>query len=542
MSTNRFHSLFLPVAQNSSRIIDGRSTRTTEEANIDRITVNTRSKLEIIVGSEDHLNPITCEAANVAMRTPIHKSTEISVLCKCPCPAPPPALVWPLITDSSPLFSTVAPIVTMEPENGLVVNESTSMVSIYCTYQANPSTLLHNETVWYKDGHVLDTTNSDHYATNFAESPVLTILDVTRGDSGHYYCSMANELGSGVPQTYVHLNVLYPPTVSLLVHPTPSADYQIKEGDNLRMICDITDGNPRNASRMRWLKNNGETVSELDSETSTQKELTWLSITRSLTGNYTCQAISDAGISKPSNEVEIVVHYPPGKSIIRLLDEPYAVKGKNITLECIVNDPGRPDNIEFHWENSDGMIFESRKSILHIANIRLVNRGNISCSAVNQIGFGPRGHYELIPYAPPSFINALPPVIGVNENFRSGDSSTSNDGTFAYDDTARPIDTTQTISAYCRVECFPSCHIQWYRNNQLLDNSTGEYTITETILPEEFLLNRFPSVVSTLTWNLSSIGHLDRVRDSGITYSCISSDNMVGPAVQSNTKFQVECK
>ncbi|OTF79477.1 hypothetical protein BLA29_013156, partial [Euroglyphus maynei] len=59
-------------------IIDGHSIQNTIETNIDRITVNSRSKLEIIVGHQDHLNPITCEAANVAMRTPINKSTEIS--------------------------------------------------------------------------------------------------------------------------------------------------------------------------------------------------------------------------------------------------------------------------------------------------------------------------------------------------------------------------------------------------------------------------------------------------------------------------------
>lgn len=49
---------------------------------MDGITVNTRSKLRIVVSHQDHLKPITCEAANVAMRTPINKSTEISVLCK----------------------------------------------------------------------------------------------------------------------------------------------------------------------------------------------------------------------------------------------------------------------------------------------------------------------------------------------------------------------------------------------------------------------------------------------------------------------------
>ena len=66
----------------SSRVIDSHSMKNDEEPNADGITVNTRSKLEIVVGHQDHLNPITCEVANVAMRNPVNKSTEISVLCK----------------------------------------------------------------------------------------------------------------------------------------------------------------------------------------------------------------------------------------------------------------------------------------------------------------------------------------------------------------------------------------------------------------------------------------------------------------------------
>nr|XP_027199908.1 hemicentin-1-like isoform X1 [Dermatophagoides pteronyssinus] len=534
------------VWRNGSRIIDGHSIQNTIETNIDRITVNSRSKLEIIVGHQDHLNPITCEAANVAMRTPINKSTEISVL--------------------------FAPIVVMEPQNGVTVNESTPMVKIYCTYKANPSQLLENETIWFKDGRRLDMSDRNKYIIESAiNSPTLVILDVTRNDTGHYHCTLANTFGSGVPNSSIYLNVLYPPIVSLLVYPDPSSsNYLLKEGDDLRMVCDIHDGNPRSASRMRWLKNNGETFSELDGDTSTQKELSWLSIPRSLTGNYTCQAISEAGASDLSNEIEIIVHYPPGKSIIRLLDEPYPIKGRNLTLECIVNDFGSPsDHTEYHWENSDGMVFESRQPILTIQNVRIVNRGNISCSAVNEVGFGARGRFELIPYAPPRFINSLPPTIGVNEDFRSSTSfsessysnynqnemntaswngngqtygyMTGNDGNGLSKSSSS--ESSELVTLYCRVECFPLCSLHWYRNDQPIDNSTrSEYRIIEEQLPEEFLLNRFPGIESTLTWNISKSGRskLDRVRDSGTTFSCVSSGNLVGPSVRSDSRFQVE--
>lgn len=464
----------------------------------------------------------------------------------------------------------------MEPQNGLTVNESTPMVSIYCTYYANPINLLDNETIWFKNGRPLDTTDRTRYSLSSTNHPTLTILKVSRNDSGLYHCSLANSLGSGVPNTSVTLNVLYPPIVSLLVYPDPSSDYLLKEGDKLSMICDILDGNPRSASRMRWLKNNGETFSELDSDTSSQKELSWLSIPRSLTGNYTCQAISEAGPSEPSNEVEINVHYPPGKSIIRLLDEPYPIKGRNLTLECIVNDRGRPsEHTEYHWENSDGMIFDSRQSILTIQNVRLVNRGNITCSGINEVGSGARGMFELLPYAPPRFINPLPATVGVNENLRSSTSlndksdangyisayshqanhnrfNNGNEETYGYvtndlkDSNINVLGPSDTINLYCRVECFPLCSITWYRNDQPIDNGTnnGEFRIIEEQLPEEFLLNRFAGVESTLIWNISRSGRtfLDRIRDSGTIFSCISSGNLVGPSIRSDSKFQVECK
>ena len=483
------------------------------------------------------------------------------------------------------LFS-VAPIVVMEPRAGLVVNESEPMVSIYCTYTANPSGLLENETVWFKDGRVLDTSTGvpGHYSTSVASYPILTIRNVGRADSGHYYCSTANQLGAGVPDSAVFLNVLYAPTARLTVVPDPSGSVDpnlIKEGIELRMVCEVVEGNPRNATRMRWLKD-GQLMSELEGETAERaKTLTQNGITRELTGNYSCVAVSEAGASRPSNSVPVVVRYPPGKALVRLLNEPYPVKGENLSLECIVGDRGRPsDSTEYHWVNADGQTFESRGPVLRINGLRLVNRGNISCAAVNEVGFGPAGVFELIPYAPPRFINPLPATIGVNENLEKnggqgggGTSAAESQRSQSTDEEHYRYDvlppegpegvsngphknggksSSSTMSVYCRVECYPLCSITWYRNEVPVENGTDGHLVVTTVQPEEFLLNRFPSVLSTLTWNItassgsSSSGsggrHLDRVRDSGTIYSCVSSENMVGPSVRSDTRFQVECK
>jgi hypothetical protein len=417
----------------------------------------------------------------------------------------------------------------MEPQNGLIVNESADMVNIYCTFTSNPPELIENSTLWYKDNELLPLNDTTHYISQLSGYPILTIVNLTRNDSGAYYCTLSNQIGVGKPEAAVLLNVLYPPTVNLQIYPNPSQGFAIKEGDDVRMICDIIDGNPLNASKVKWMKNSGELVNELDGESTAQKEITWLSISRSLTGNYTCLAISDAGSSQISNVVEIDVSYPPSKALIRQLNGIYAIKGKNLTLECIVSDLGKPSiGTEYYWENADGIPFESKGPTLHITNLELKNRGNISCAAVNEVGFGPKGRFEIVPYAVPQIIDSLPPTIGVNEKRIKKLIEGVEEGV------------EDTISVSCRVECYPICHINWYQNNQLIDNGSQFYHIKNSIHPEEFLLNRFVSIVSSLVFNLSALSpSLDRTSRS--LYSCVSSDNVVGPSVKSEMQFLVEC-
>lgn len=94
----------------------------------------------------------------------------------------------------------------------------------------------------------------------------------------------------------------------------------------------------------------------------------------------------------------------------------------------------------------------------------------------------------------------------------------------------------------CRVECDPLCDINWFKNGELINsNSTNDYIIKQTVHQEEFLLNRFLSVVSTLKFNMPVIGVLNRYEDNA-NYSCQSNDTSIGPAVESQMKFDVECK
>ena len=418
----------------------------------------------------------------------------------------------------------------MEPKNGLTVNESSDMVNIYCTFNSNPTEVRENETKWYKDNQLIDTDNSQRYISSLSGYPILTIVNPMRNDSGAYYCAVANSIGFGRPEEPLILDVLFPPTVNLQIYPNPEQGFTIKEGDDIRMICDVIEGNPLNASKVKWFKNSDKMISELSgSEDSPQREITWLSVTRTLTGNYTCQAISEAGGGPLSNVVEVDVSYPPSRAIIRQLNGINAVKGENLTLECIVSDLGKPStNIEYQWESADGIPFDTKGPILHIIDLKVSDRGNISCAVANEVGIGPKAVFQVMPLTAPQIIESLPSVLGVNEKIVNSQSSAA-DG---------------AISVSCRVECYPICQIFWYKNNEMIDNSSMSYIIKNSILPEEVPMNRFQSVVSTLIFNLSAFSPLDRIRDSNVQYSCVSSDNGVRPGapVKSETTFMVECE
>lgn len=438
------------------------------------------------------------------------------------------------------LFSTKdSPTVVMEPKTGLTVNESSDMVNIYCTFNSNPTELIENETKWYKDDQLLDTEESQHYISSLSGYPILTIVNPMRNDSGLYYCSVANNIGVGRAEQPIPVNVLFPPVVSLQIYPNPEQGYTIKEGDDIRMICDIIEGNPLNVTKVKWMKNDGQMVSELTgSDDSPQLEITWLSVTRSMTGNYTCEATSEAGTGPVSNVVTIDVNYPPSRAVIRQINGVNAVKGQNLTLECIVADLGKPStDVEYVWETSEGLPFQTREPILQITDLKLSNRGNVTCAATNEVGIGTKALFKVTPVTAPQIIDSLPTTIGVNEKLvESQENQESNE--------SESSPAGEAVSVSCRVECYPLCQIYWYRNNELIDNSSSDYTIKNSVHPEEFLLNRFESVVSTLIFHMSALHQLVRSRNTNVSYSCVSSDNGVRPGapVRSEALFQVECE
>lgn len=113
-----------------------------------------------------------------------------------------------------------APTVVMEPQPVLMVNESSDSVNIYCTFNANPSSLVKERTKWFKDGRELRLKSlKGRVTSHFSGYPILTLNNVSRDDGGSYFCELANTVGVARPESPLELSVVHAPTVVLRVYP-----------------------------------------------------------------------------------------------------------------------------------------------------------------------------------------------------------------------------------------------------------------------------------------------------------------------------------
>lgn len=127
-----------------------------------------------------------------------------------------------------------------------------------------------------------------------------------------------------------------------------------------------------------------------------QNQIVWVSVDRSLTANYSCSALNDAGWSDESNTVELDIKYLPSPAGIQQINGNHPLKGDQLILECIVHQLGWPPASEYIWEQDGFRLEDERSSILNITTISLATKGNYSCAAVSQVGMGPKGRSETV--------------------------------------------------------------------------------------------------------------------------------------------------
>ncbi|XP_033342891.1 neuromusculin isoform X2 [Megalopta genalis] len=425
--------------------------------------------------------------------------------------------------ESTTIEVLYPPTVRMRPQN-ITVNE-TEDILIFCDYEANPATL--TNVTWLRDDKKI-TLTEDHYEGGITEQTALTVKNATASDMGTYKCILDNKVGTSVSDDVVEVNVLYKPVVEVIMDP----DTPVNEADrlNVSLTCEVVSGNPASLTAVRWYLN-GDLLKELPdctrnstaTTTSTEdlcdidpSKLLLQAVDREFHGNCSCEGRNDAGWGPLSPSAPVIVYYKPGPASISY--EPQRViKKESLNITCSVQDPGLPKVVGFKWFRGLHRLPDANNATLTIGSVNLETEANFTCLAYNEAGDGDPATTFIDVSAAPAFINKLPSYRG-----------------FVYN--------ASNVNITCWVECAPICNISWLKTNTRIDfTKTNRYYVLNVYYPPDPRKNDFESIQSTLVWNLTAWpgGQLDRAEDN-VEFTCRSSDNGIGEAINSSTHVHVE--
>ncbi|XP_045781158.1 hemicentin-1 isoform X3 [Maniola jurtina] len=465
--------------------------RETEERDT---TFETVSNLTIKATRYENGRKFICKAINKVMlqmnEHPIHATRELEV--------------W------------YPPIVHVGPPNITVIEGS--KILLKSEYESNPSAL--NEVTWYRDK-VRVNVNDSNYQGGTPDQHSLIILNASGKDMGNYTVVMANTVGNGTTNETISVNVLFKPQVRL----TMSSPSPVLENDhkNVTLTCEVVTGNPSILDEVIWYLD-GEILKHLPECNGTDDNLCnevdpsmllLQDTTKSFHGNYSCKGKNYAGWGNESEKTELVVNYPPGPA--KLTYSPWRViKGKSLVLSCSIQEKGRPEAHRFRWYRGNRVVTDIVSQNWTIDPVTLDHRTNFSCRGINTGGEGEAAFVNIDVLAPPSFKYAM--------NHYSG-----------------ALYKSQNISLSCTVECAPLCSVDWLKDGQLIDpEKTDKYYIVERKIEPQVNRNDFEATESTLHWNMSAWPGGVLSRGDSVRYTCRSSNNAAGPAVNSTTTFAVE--
>ncbi|XP_030599994.1 B-cell receptor CD22-like [Archocentrus centrarchus] len=231
-----------------------------------------------------------------------------------------------------------------------------SSVTLTCSSDANPAA---NYT-WYKeDGH-----------KPLSENSQLIFSSIQPSDSGEYYCTAGNKLGTKRMGHNV-INVTYAPKLPS-VSVSPSAE--IVEGSSVTLTCS-SDANP--AANYTWCKKNDH------KPLSENSQLIFTSIQPSDSGEYYCTAGNKLGMKTSGNKL-IDVKYAPKLPSVSVSPSAEIVEGSSVTLTCS-SDANPAANYTWCKEDEDSPKTSGQN--FTITDIRPEHSGNYSCEAKNSRGY-----------------------------------------------------------------------------------------------------------------------------------------------------------
>ncbi|XP_034543838.1 basement membrane-specific heparan sulfate proteoglycan core protein-like isoform X2 [Notolabrus celidotus] len=255
-------------------------------------------------------------------------------------------------------YAPKPPSVSASPSAEIV--EDSSMI-LTCSSEANPAATY----TWYKK-----TGTQGHKPLNTRTQ--LYFKSIKASDSGEYYCTVGNKLGSKTSGS-ISINVIYAPK-PLTISVSPSGE--VLEGNIVTLTCS-SDANP--AATYTWHKDMEKVDLQHPRDGS---ELVFSSIQSSDSGEYHCRAVNNLGWMT-SEHVSIDVKYAPKLPSVSVSPSAEIVEGTSVNLTCR-SDANPAANYTWYKENEDSP--KSWGQIFTISHFRAEHSGNYYCEAQNTRG------------------------------------------------------------------------------------------------------------------------------------------------------------
>ncbi|KAK7459748.1 hypothetical protein BaRGS_00038931 [Batillaria attramentaria] len=218
------------------------------------------------------------------------------------------------------------PEIAVEPN--LEGNETSTFV-IPCNVSALPAI---TSVTWYKEGQLLDHSDTGHYSGGDATTPSLTILGLRADDAGDYYCEAANPMGTTHSGTTT-LEVNYKPVIQM--PQTAGGD----RGSTVTLSVSITANPPITSVWWRKRGNAPNSFQDIDITDNTKYAFGVLgnpglqikNLARTDEGVYEVEATNELGTS--SANITVVMSYKPSSVNITGTQDVYK-EGEAIQLTC----------------------------------------------------------------------------------------------------------------------------------------------------------------------------------------------------------------
>ncbi|XP_078022745.1 hemicentin-1-like [Epinephelus lanceolatus] len=269
---------------------------------------------------------------------------------------------------SPPVYAPKLPSVSVSPSAEIVEGSS---VTLTCSSDANPAA----KYTWYKNGNLRP----------LSEEPQLVFSSIQSSDSGQYYCTAENKLGTTKSRS-ISINVEYAPKLSPM---SVSPSGEIRENREVTLTCS-SDANP--AATYTWYKENGN-LRPLSEE----PQLVFSSIQSFDSGEYYCTAENKLG-RRTSNYIPINVKYAPKLSPVSVSPSPVVKEGSSVTLTC--SSDANPA-AKYTWYKDGNPISLSEEPQLVFSSIQSFDSGEYYCTAENKLGRETSDYISInVKYAP----------------------------------------------------------------------------------------------------------------------------------------------